>query len=157
MGLHIICLVITSIILANFLEKRRYAVATIAHAVLFIVLSFALLFSVEYAPIKEMCIRWIGEEYYTFLHEALVEKYNSYFAFSGLTVLLVLDIVVFVIMPVLSIAVLINDIREAYKKIKADKKVFLHFGVPVPFGNSPKTDYTYSFDKIYLKLCRLLN
>ena len=77
--------------------------------------------------------------------------------FGSLTVLLTYEIVAFVIMPLVSIAVLINKIRETFKNVKAKEKVMIPLSLQQNYGNYPVKDYSYTSNKTYLIFGRLLN
>lgn len=68
---------ISCIITARLLEKKRMKVASIAYSVLFVVLLTALFLTVDIAPISQACINIMGNESYLQTREALIYALRS--------------------------------------------------------------------------------
>lgn len=155
MGIQFFCFIILSIITAAFIEKR-YKVATISHAILFIFLSFVYLFTTNFDPIVNMWINSMGEDAYINLHEALIS--SVIYTHSGLSALLVLELCFYVIVPLLSVVAIIDEMRKESKTIRVGNGFNIDKLLPeINLGINPNKDYTYTLNKTYLRLNRLLN
>lgn len=68
---------ISCIITARLLEKKRMKVASIAYSVMFIVLLTALLLTVDFAPVSQAFTNIMGEETYLQTKEAFIYALHS--------------------------------------------------------------------------------
>ena len=117
---ELILLIVLSIIIAAYLEKRS-SIATIAHAILFIGLSFDFLFATDLRFIQEAMINICGKDFYYNIHEAMVEPAK----FIGLSVgtFAIVEISILVVLPFVSIVIFIKKIREEFKKLRVNNPV----------------------------------
>ena len=121
--MNLILLCLTSILLGRYFEKRMH-VATVAHAVMFIVLSFLFLFHSGFALIDQAAINMFGQENFDIVHEALVETSTIYQ--STISALLVMEIVVYSISAFVAVVLVIKGIKKLFKKFNFGFKVDLH-------------------------------
>lgn len=135
--------------------ERRYKVAYIAHSVLFIVLLAAFLFTTDISFIQKIMINWMGKMYYQSLYDSFhtaVRVVNI--SLSGVVIL---EIVVFIFLPLLSIVAFVKEIREQFKemKVKADFSSFTKSFITLVKG--PVKDFRHTQNETYLILGKLLN
>lgn len=152
--LELAVLLLLSIITARFLE-RRYHVASVAHAILFVLLLAVTLFTTDIPFIKAAMMNWMGELYYNSLYDALHDTVT--FVNIGLSAIIIVEITVFVLVPLLSIVAIIEEIREQLKemKVKVDFSAFIPSFINLV--DDPKKDFRHTENEIYLVLGKLLN
>ena len=106
---------ICSIILARYLEKTS-RVVSVAHDILFIVLSAAFFFVTDNAYISSLAIRVVGSDYYTTIHEALIDSQK--YVNLGFSTLFIIESVIILITSVAAVIVFIKSLKEVVKSIK---------------------------------------
>ena len=149
-------LLITISLITGRLLHKRYKVASIAHAVLFVLLFVMFMATTDIAYIKEFMISWMGKVYYTSLNEALsvpVQVLNG-----GISTILVVELAVFIFFPLLSVVALIKEFKEQFKELKlqkADLSTFFKSLIILVFN--PFKDFKHTQNETYLILGRLLN
>ena len=111
MNLVLLCL--TSILLGRYFE-RKMPVASIAHAVMFIVMAFLFLFHSDFALVDQAMINIFGETNFYIVHDALVETAHIYR--GAISTLLIMEIVTITISAVIAVVVLIKAIKKIFSK-----------------------------------------
>ena len=106
---------VCSIIVARFLEKTS-RVVSVAHDILFIVLSFAFFFATNNPHIAALTMRIVGKDIYTTLHTALIESQN--YVHLGMSVLFIIEGVVITITTIAAIIIFVKSLKEVVKSIK---------------------------------------
>jgi len=150
----ILLFIVLSIITARCLE-RRYKVASVFHAIFFIVYLFLTLASSDVSFIKEAMTNWMGKQFYTSLYKAINGAEN--YIHIGLGSIMILDVVVYVFVPILSIVVFINEIREQFKEMKIRVNIKLFVGYIINLVLDPIKDFKHNKNETYLILGKLLN
>ena len=151
---ELIILVICSIVIARFLEKK-YRAASVAHAILFIVLSLTYIFASDFPLFVMVGKTWIGNTYYQQLHQAL--RGGVMIVNISMSALFVVELVTFAIAAIVSVVALIKWIKKLSKIIRT-KNSTSFFVEPFHYSNNePKTNYINSNQGNYLVFARLLN
>ena len=120
--MNLILLCLTSMLLGRYFEKKM-PVASIAHAVMFIVMAFLFLFHSDIALVDRAMINIFGEENFYIVHDALVETAIIYR--SAISSLLVMEIVVMTISAVVTVVLLIKAVKKVLSKFNYGFKVNL--------------------------------
>lgn len=147
-------LLICSIFIARFLEKK-YRVASVAHAILFIILSLVYLFASKNSYISFGLTNIVGEKAYHVIHEMLVD--NVKFFNSGISALLITEIVTYTIVSVFAVVAAIKGIKKLVKCIKINQKGLVINNFATETGLYPCRDNIDTFSKTYLIFGKLLN
>jgi len=134
--MNLILLCVSSIFLARFLEKRM-RVASIAHAVLFIVISFAFLFNSGFALVDRAMINLFGEEDFNLVHESLVA--NEHLFAGSISGLLIIETITFISISIVAIIGLIKGFKKLLEKFSPGFKFNL---------DSTETTYVHSFESV---------
>ena len=132
--MNLLLLCTTSIFLGRYFEKKM-PVASIAHAVMFIVIAFLFLFHSDIALVDQAMINLFGEENFYIVHDALVETSHIYR--GAISTLLMMELVVYAILCAIAAVVL----------IKAIKKIFAKFNYGFK-ANINKLNYVYNVPSI---------
>ena len=152
--LQLVSLLLLSIITSRLLEKK-HKVAYIAHSVFFVFMLFTFMVSTDISFIKNVMIEWLGVKNYNPLYEAINETF--YFVNLSISAVLILEVVIFVLIPLLSILAFIQEIRDQFKemKVKVDFSSFIKTFITLV--NDPTKDFRHTQDETYLILGKLLN
>ena len=137
--MYIVCGIIT----ARFLEKRKMRAATVAHALLFVLIALLLLFMPASGGIAAFARSLFGG-YYEAVREALFAQKE--FLGAAVSAALTAEITV-VILFLLSLAALFLSVAEPFSSSPAAERVSLHF---VHFAKTLRRSYP-----MWLKFCRL--
>ena len=151
---ELIILLICSVFIARFLEKK-YRVASVAHAILFIALSLVYLFASKNSYISFALTNIVGEKAYHVIHEMLVD--NVKFFNSGISALLITEIVTFAIVSIFGVVAAIKGIKKLVKFIKLENKTLVIENFFTEIGLYPCRDNIDTFSKTYLIFGKLLN
>lgn len=116
--MDLILLCICSVIIARCLE-RRMRVASIAHAILFIVLAFFFLFTTDFKAINYAMSNMFGEKNFLIIRNALLDA--SPFYRSAISTLFIMDIVIEIMACIAAIIVLVKSFRKFSKGINLKK------------------------------------
>lgn len=151
-------LIVCSIISARFLEKK-YKVASIAHTVLFVLMSFIYLTSSEIPMIQFAMKNILTEPYYIALNEIISE---TIFGFHiGVSTLFIVEFITYTIVSIVSVFVAIKTIKGLVKRVRLLRNHFnrslastnRNLGLLTPcFVN----DSLYHEEDSYIKLERFL-
>ena len=152
MEIQFLILIFLSIITARLLDKR-YKVASIAHAVLFIFVSFVISVCSDWEPLVNIYTNWMGEEYYLSLKEALED--SELYLNSGLSTITLLEVIIFIFVPLLSIFTIVEEIRERLKQARVKRNFSLC--KPIITNLYPIKDFKHTENKIFLTFGHLLN
>ena len=106
---------ICSIVLARFLEKTS-RVISVAHDILFIVLSFAFFFSTNNPTIVSIVVKVVGQEFYNTLHSAAID--TQAYAKLGFSVFFVVESLVILIVSIAAIIIFIKSLKHVVKSVK---------------------------------------
>ena len=106
---------ICSIVLARFLEKTS-RVISVAHDILFIVLSFAFFFSTNNPTIVSIVVKVVGQEFYNTLHSAAID--TQVYAKLGFSVFFVVESLVILIVSIAAIIIFIKSLKHVVKSVK---------------------------------------
>ena len=153
--LELIILIALSVITARLLSKR-YKVASIAHSVLFIIVSAIYLFTTDVAFIKLAMVNMMGETNYEIVRD--VFSAPAFYVHAGVSTILMLDMAIFVFIPLLSIIAIVKEVKEQFKELKlqkADLSTFFKSLIILVFN--PFKDFKHTQNETYLILGRLLN
>ena len=115
-GMNLVLLCLTSILLGRYFE-RKMPVASIAHAVMFIVMAFLFLFHSDFALVDQAMINLFGETNFYIVHDALVETAVIYR--SAISSLLVMEIVVITVTALVAAVLLIKAIKKVFAKFNS--------------------------------------
>ena len=155
MWVELILLFTLSILTARFLEKR-YKVASIAHSILFIVMTFVYLLVWDFTPIKEMWTSWMGEEMYDIVSGALKDPMPFFNA--GISSFMVFEVFIFLVLPILSIVAFVDKFKEQIKKIVINLRYRDQLNDPViNMGINPDNGFIDTYNETYLVFGKLLN
>lgn len=111
-------LIVCSIFLARYFEKH-YRVATIAHAILFIVASFIHLFCSDVSFTVYAMKNIFGEHYYGLIRSVFVE--NVYIFNISFSALFAVEIASYITVSVLAIIALIKGFKKLVKFFQVKK------------------------------------
>ena len=129
--MEVALILICSVLAARFLEKRM-RVASIAHAILFIVCSVFYLFGSEFKLFVFAAQNMIGKNNYAIIHSALKEGVT--FVNFSLSSIYVIEVIVFGTIAIVSTVLFIKGLQKAAKRIKI-KSFILKLEQPVDNGN----------------------
>ena len=152
--LELVLLVLLSIVTSRLLEKN-YKVAYIAHSVLFIFLVAVFFFTTDIPVIQNMMINWMGEDYYESLYDSI--RGTTYIINLGLSGIVVMEIVILVMLPLLSVVAFIQYVRDQFKEMKL--KTSFEYLIPsfITLVEYPEKDFRHTQNETYLILGKLLN
>ena len=68
---------LTSIVTARFLDKRKMRAASIMYSTMFIIMLFVLLFTVDIDLVRQMMMNAFGSEVYQLVHNAFVDAIST--------------------------------------------------------------------------------
>ena len=136
--IELIIFAIASTIIARYLEKAKFVVAMIAHAVLF-TFAFAIeLLASDIAIIQGVFINLMGEDAYEFVHGVLAESSANmaigYSAFFFVEIIAILSAVLAAM-----IAVIRGYKKIVAEKLKVSKPVAIAPLMPAMADNAPPT------------------
>lgn len=133
------------LIVARLLEKRKLRSATVAHAVLFVIVAFFMLLIPDSGYIAEFSKAILSEEAFRALRFALVE--DAVFLAPAVNILGFAEILIVLISLLIVVAVIASDTKPAVreKAIAVCPKTAAVRRIPCIAG------------KIYLKYCRILS
>ena len=146
---------VLSIVIARYLDRKKYRVASIAHSILFIFLSFVFVLSTDIPVFVIASTNIFGEEYYSAIHEALVMTIST--TKGSLSAFLVIELVIYIFLPIFAAIIVAKQIKEQLMKIKMRKPNYEFGYLNIQNGFNPIEDQRYSQNKTYLVLGRLLN
>ena len=146
---------ICSIIVARYLEKTS-RIASIAHDILFIVLSFAFFFATKNAFISSIVIKVVGQEIYNSLHNAMLD--SQQYVKLGFSVLFIVEGTVLIIATAAAIIIFVKSLKNIVKsmKIKTINDIDLSSFKEGTSFTPNKTAYKNN-QNTYLLKCSLLN
>ena len=147
--------IVLSRVIARYLDRKKYKVASIAHSILFIFLSFVFTLATDIHIFVVAATNILGEEYYNAIHEALVMAIPS--TCGSLSALLVIELVLYIFLPIFAAIIVAKQIKEQLMKIKMRKPNYEFGYLNIQNGFNPIEDQRYSQNKTYLVLGRLLN
>lgn len=104
-----------SIIVARYVEKKS-RVVSIAHDILFILLSFAFFFATNNKYIVDVVVRIVGKDFYNTVHTAITA--STPFLRFGFSSLFVIEFMIFFIFALAAIIIFIKGLKETSKKIR---------------------------------------
>lgn len=116
--MDLILLCFCSIIIARCLEKRM-RIASVAYAILFIVLSFFSLFSTGFALVDQAMINIFGENLFNAIREGLMEASPIYRSAFG--TLFFVSIIIDVITSITALVLIIKGFRKFSKVVNFTK------------------------------------
>lgn len=144
---------ILSIITARLLE-RRYKVASIFHAIFFILVATYFLYITDYQPIVNIWLRYIDPRDYYLLKEALIG--NDVYVYSAFHTIVLVEIIAFIFVPFLSIVAFVQMIRDEFKKMDVSSP-FQIDGSPIDNYELDNKEFVPLNNDLYLKYQVLLN
>ena len=152
---ELIILIIMSVITGLLLE-RKHKVAFVSHCVLTFVL-FALSFlTTDISFIKDIATSIVPKLYYDSLYEAVHKSVP--FLDMGFSSFMVIELSMFVALPLLSIVTFIEEIREQIKNIKLEVVDFSSLlRRYITLVEYPEKDFRHTQNETYLILGKLLN
>ena len=106
---------ICSVILARFLEKKS-RVISIAHDILFILLSLSFFFATNNSYIASITMKVVGKDIYTTIHEAMTAS-SMYIRF-GFSTFFIIEVTIIGIVATVAIILFIRSLKETAKKIR---------------------------------------
>ena len=148
-----ILLVICSIFLARYLEKRSKIISA-AHAILFIVLMVFYFFTTNNVLVAQAATNMFGENNYKIVHEAFVE--SSMYSRIGFSSLFVIEIVINSTIAIVSVIATI----KAFKLIVKEYKFYNDFKFDQNIQKCeyyPRAKDVKCSKRTYLLNCCLLN
>ena len=151
---NFVLLLISSIIVARFLEKR-YRIASLFHAVLFLFLALVYMFSSDSAFFVTVCKNMVGNTYYASLHEVLTQHMTTISA--SFSVYMIVEYVTLLIVGMVSIVATVKALKKLASKIKIDQLSDVKTEQPFIFKTVCNCDREISYRKTYLELGHLLN
>ena len=135
--------------------EKKYKIASILHAILFIVQLVFFLFSTDLAFIKEAMVNMIGKNAYQVVHEVLTVP--SIFVNGGISALLILDVSIFIFLPLLSIVVIADKIKDTFKQINVRTNIKIIVSYIINLVLDPIKDFKHNKNETYLILQKLRN
>ena len=114
--MELILLIVVSILIARYLERTRYRIAMMAHAVLFIATLVVYFFSGEIALFAALGKRWLGVETYMMVNDVFVDR--VYIFSYGLSSLLAVEIFIMVSLVAVATFALIRSYKKVVKMIR---------------------------------------
>ena len=153
MVLETLSLIVMSVIAARLLEKR-YKVASIAHAIFFILVASYYLYVTDYTPLVNMWLTYIDEKSYYVLKEAL--KGSSFYFNHSISTIVCVELIVLIFIPFISIAAFVKLIREECKEISVNH-AFKIDRFYIDNKESSSKEFVPSDNNLYLKYQVLLN
>ena len=114
--MELILLIIASVLIARFLERTKYRVAVMAHAVLFIFLSFVYFFGTDLALFARLGRFWFGAKAYDFLHEAFATSSDG--LSLGFTAFFVVEIVLLLSIAALAMIAMVRSYKRILKLVR---------------------------------------
>ena len=150
--MNLVLLCFCSIVVARYFEKRM-KVASIAHSILFIIMAFFFLFDSGFSLIDEAMINIFGKNNFILIHDALVQASPIYQ--GTISVLLIMEIVVYATLSFIAIIALIKGIKKAIAKTKFTYNYVLP--VQTEAINIPTGEDLRSYQNTYLVLSHLRN
>ena len=151
-GFHIDAIVLFAV--ENEME-RIYKVATILHAILFIVMSVVRLFSSDVGFTMYAMQNMVGKEYYQLIRSVFTE--NTVIIHASISSLIVVEVVTFVTVSIVAIVSLIKGFKKLVKffQVKKNNQFVLYSDVQSDlYPNRVQIDNSC---KTYLIFGRLLN
>lgn len=148
-----ILLVICSIFLARYLEKRSKIISA-AHAILFIVLMVFYFFNTEFPLVVKAATNMFGVDNYKVIHEAFVE--SSMYSRIGFSSLFAIEIVINSTIAIVSIIATIKAFKLIVKEYKFYNDFKLNQNIQKSEYYPRAKDVKCSF-RTYLLNCSLLN
>ncbi len=116
--MDLILLCVCSIVIARCLE-RKMRVASVAHAILFIVLAFFSLFTTDLKLVSQAMINVMSEEKYVIIRNALMSA--SHFYRGAFSVLFIIDVAIEVMACIAAIILIVKGYKKFFKKIDLQK------------------------------------
>ena len=146
---------ICSIIVARYVEKKS-RIISIAHDILFILLSFAFFFATNNKYIVDVVMKVVGKDIYTTIHEAITAS-STYIRF-GFSTLFIIEFTILFIVALAAIIIFIKSLKETAKKIRVKTLNDIKLVVMTlkKEDNPTKESVQYSQNK-YLLNCKFNN
>ena len=146
---------ICSIIVARYLEKTS-RIASIAHDILFIVLSFAFFFSTKNAYISSIVIKVVGQSLYNTIHSAILD--SQHYVNLGFSVLFIIEGTVLLIATAAAIIIFVKSLKDIVKSVKIKTINDIDTSLFKEEGNyNPNKIVNKNNQNRYLLNCCLLN
>ena len=152
--IDLILLLLLSVISARLLEKR-YKVASIAHAILFIVQSAIFIFTTDISFIRVAMINLIGEKSYILVNNIL--SIPSFITIGGISAVVMVDLSILVFLPLLSIILFVDEIRREFKKVRYKVSIKYIIEYVIVLVGVPLKSFSPAKDNTYLELLQLRN
>ena len=152
--LELILLLVISVITARLLDKR-YKVASVAHAILFVFQLVMFLFRTDISLIRNLMISWMGEKSYWAFNSALTTPVSI--LNGGISGVLMLEFILFVFVPLLSIVAFVKDIKDTFKELKVRVNIKIIISYIINLVLDPIKDFKHNKNETYLILGKLLN
>ena len=150
--MNLILFVISSIFLACYLGKRM-RVASAAHMILFIFVTFVFLFNSGFAFIDRFMIRLIGEFNFNLLSDAITANEGT--LTITISALLVIEIITMLSVSIVAIILLIRGFKKFLKKVRVSFSY--RFSRVNTLTNVPNKDVLHNYQTTYLILKHLRN
>lgn len=140
---------LTSIVTARLLEKKKMRVASMAYSVMFVFLLVVLLFTVESEAVGRLMVNVLGEDVYRAIHPAFLDAVHT--PQYGL---LIVGALALTLALQLSVAVF-HTAKLVYHFVKQNS--FLQKAKQIRFTLLRPVRDMFLFPKINLLYCRMLN
>ena len=152
--MELILLLITSVLVARILERSKYHVAVVAHAVLFVFMFLVYFFASDWKPFVDLGKQWLGERLYIDLHDALIAGFDS--VHYGISAFLIIEIVIMLSAASLAVVAMVRGYKKIVKYIRVRASLGLVEPSLVPScGECASTYSANPTGNIYLTLGQL--
>ena len=152
---ELIIFFLCSVLIARCLEKR-YKIASMAHAVLFVFLGLVWVFTSEIELIEFAARNMVGDFYYEVLKEALTERMTMFHL--GFSALLMAEAAIYMTIAIASIVIFFKGLKKLGKLIKFnDRPLAASFGFAAPAKPILANAYPGNRRDTYLETRRLRN
>lgn len=149
MVFHILFL-LTSIVTARFLERRKMRAASVAYSTMFIIMFFVLLFTVDIEPVRRVMLNIFGRPVYYGIYNAFSDAVNTpaygVYMIGGIILTIAVQLAITILFPVRAIVRYFTR-KKAY--LNRFKKVYTRL-----VRNVRSLYISYPINQLY---CRMLN
>ena len=152
--IDLILLLLLSVISARLLE-RKYKVASIVHAILFIVQAAIFIFTTEIPFVRYAMMNMVGKNAYNLVNSIL--SIPSFITIGGISAVVMVDLSILVFLPLLSIILFIDRIREEFKKVRYKVSIKYIIEYVIVLVGLPLKTFNPTKDNTYLELSQLRN
>ena len=131
-------LLLTSIITARFLEKR-YRLASVFHAILFIVMAVTYFFASEEPFLARLALNMLGEDGYRIVHNTMTDCLDLFHI--GFSSILAVEVVIFASVSMISAIILIRGIKKVIRAFNGKHITPIQspaYAVALPCGETTK-------------------